>query len=137
MTPTKLFGRPLLLLFLVTPLLALSPVTAVAADGHALYRQHCLSCHQADGWGIPFQAAPLNDSPIVAGSPAPLIDFVLEGTINRADFPSEYEALMPGFATLGDEELAAILNYIRTAFAERSADVNAGLVAEQRLRGHH
>ena len=108
----------------------------MAADGHALYNKHCLTCHQADGWGVPFKAAPLVDSKTVVGPPGELIAWRFEGTINAPlDFMSKYEEPMPGFRDLSDEDLAAILNYVRTAFAGAPADVTTGIVAAERQDG--
>jgi len=98
---------------------ALFPHISLAEDGKSLYEDHCATCHQADGYGVPFINPPLVDSAVVAGDPSTLSHWVLNGNSpDDAGYESEFSGLMPGFDQLSDAELAAILNYIRQEFAD-------------------
>ena len=95
------------------------PQAVWANDGKPLYEEHCATCHQADGYGVPFINPPLVESAIVAGDVLTLSYWVLNGNApDDADYESEFSGLMPGFEHLNDAELAAILNYIRQEFAD-------------------
>ncbi len=84
-------------------------------SGEALYRRHCLTCHQADGGGVPFLQPSLLASPIVTGPADLLIRWTLQGSPDPAA-PGPWANAMPGFASLSDEALAALLTYIRRDF---------------------
>lgn len=103
---------------------AFIPQVALAEDGRPLYEEHCATCHQADGYGVPFINPPLVDSVIVAGDASLLSYWVLNGNSpDDAAFESEFSGLMPGFSQLNDAELAAILNYVRQEFANISPSI--------------
>ena len=101
-------------------------------DGAALYADNCLVCHQADGGGVPFMQPPLDGSSVVLGEARDLADFVLNGTVDREDWQSDYQNRMPGFAHLGDADLAAILTYVRGSFGNSAGAVSAEDVAAAR-----
>ena len=107
-------------------LIALS-LPAAAQDGAALYATHCLTCHQADGNGVPFMQPPLVGSEMLSGPAEGLIAFVLTG--NQG--PSDWGNPMGSFAGLSDAELAAVLTYSRQAYGE-AGPVEPDLVAEIR-----
>lgn len=97
---------------------------ACAQDGAALYDQHCATCHQANGGGVPFINPPLKGSAIVAGDAESLALWVLLGNdAADANYESDYTGLMPGFKQLSDAEIAAILTQVRTEFSEDKTPV--------------
>ena len=98
--------------------------------GAPLYGEHCLTCHQADGYGVPFQQPALAESEIVLGESTALIQYVLAGTEFSEPGTSEWGNVMPGFPQLSDRELAAVLTYIRQSFGNA-----ADAVSEQDVRG--
>ena len=100
---------------------------AAAEDGAALYASHCLTCHQADGYGVPFMQPPLVGSEMLAGPAEGLIAFVLTG--NQG--PGEWANPMGSFSFLSDAEMAAVLSYSRSTYAD-AEPVGADLVAEIR-----
>ena len=97
-----------------------APVVAgdggAAADGSAVYAANCASCHQAEGQGIPGAFPP------VAGHAAELVadegrDYLplvllygLEGPIEVQG--QTYDGVMPAWAQLSNDELAAVANHI-------------------------
>lgn len=113
----------------------LAPV-AQAQDGKALYETHCLSCHQADGNGVPFMQPPLVDSAVVTGDALGAAQWVLLGTPPGDGVSGGWANAMPGFSRLSDEEIAAILTWVRTALPHaepvEEAEVSTETVAEAR-----
>ena len=74
------------------------------ANGAAVYLKNCVSCHQIDGAGAPGDYPALRGSAKVNAGVDPLIGFLQAGT-----------SKMPSFAKLKDNELAAVITYIRNA----------------------
>lgn len=103
------------------------------ASGEQLYRRHCLSCHQADGGGVPNMQPPIVGGSWVKGDARALALFVITGGFNSAERKDgEVHNVMPPFAQLSDEELAGILSYIRTKFGGGAPPVSAADVAAAR-----
>jgi mono/diheme cytochrome c family protein len=87
------------------------------ATGAKIYADNCASCHQVDGSGVPNMQPALKGDAVVAGDPALLIQTVLRGP--AAALPANrphYSNTMPPFARLSDEQIAALLTYIRHQF---------------------
>jgi mono/diheme cytochrome c family protein len=96
--------------------------------GKSIYDRECASCHGAQGLGKPPHYPPLagNQSIQMSSSVNP-IRMVLNGGFppGTAGNPRPYG--MPPFAqTLSDDEVAAVVTYIRTAWGNRGAAVSAG-----------
>lgn len=103
-------------------------------SGKSLYQSHCMACHMPDGGGAGMMQPALVGSPIVTGAQAGVIDMALKGS-NSKIAQGVSMNMMPGFATLKDTEIAAIVTYIRTEFAKKSDTVTAKQVAEHRKYG--
>ena len=91
---------------------------ATFATGRSVYQRHCAACHRSDGKGMPPAYPPLAGNPSIEMelSVNPL-RMVLNGGYppQTADNPRPYG--MPPFAqVLSDEEVAAVVTYIRTAW---------------------
>jgi mono/diheme cytochrome c family protein len=116
-----------------------SPVDAAASNvpsaegslltslGKTVYDTKCASCHEAQGNGAPPAYPPLagNQSIQMASAVNP-IRMVLNGGFppGTAGNPRPYG--MPPFAqSLSDNEVAAVVTYIRTAWGNRGAPVTA------------
>lgn len=78
---------------------------ALAADGAALFGQHCAACHGIAGQGIPGFTPPLLDNPRVQDE-----DHVLE--VIRAGFTGT-TATMPPQPQIGQADARAIAAYLR------------------------
>ncbi len=79
-----------------------------------------------DGRGVPGMNPALVSSAWVAGSPDALAGFILTGGYGP-------EVLMASFDYLSDAELAALMSYIRAAFAGlQEAPIEASLVERMR-----
>jgi mono/diheme cytochrome c family protein len=134
--------------FLALAAAALAAASAMAADpvaapaqapndsrpaGQKLYARYCLTCHQADGGGVPNMQPPIVGGSWVKGDPKSLALFVLTGGFNSAERKdSAVDNVMPGFPQLSDEDLAEILSYIRAKFGGGASPVTATEVAEAR-----
>ncbi len=103
----------------------------VIENGKAIYLRdgYCNTCHQADGKGL--EAAgfpPLNGSEWVLGSPDRLIKLVLKGMYGPIDvkghsYPGQVP-MTPFGGMLKDDEVAAVLTYIRNAFGNKGTPVS-------------
>lgn len=103
-------------------------------NGAKLYADNCLECHMAGGGGVPFMQPPLKGSARVVGDADVLIDFVLWGTAGREGWVSEYQNAMPAFSHLTDNELAALLGYVRASFGNDASPIGAAEILTVRAR---
>ena len=102
--------------------------------GRVLYEASCASCHQKSGLGLEGQAPPLAESEWVLGSPERLIRIVLHGVKGPIHVGGRrYEQLeMPALNAFDDQQIAAILTYIRREWEHGADPVSADSV--QRIR---
>jgi mono/diheme cytochrome c family protein len=108
---------------------------AAAADGQKLYARHCLSCHQADGYGVPNLQPPIAGGTWVKGNARALALFVMTGGFDsESRKQSENSNVMPPFAQLSDADLAALLTFIRAKFGGGASPVSEAEVAESRAK---
>jgi mono/diheme cytochrome c family protein/glucose/arabinose dehydrogenase len=106
--------------------------------GAEVYRReaHCITCHQADGQGLPAaQFPPIAKSAWVTGSPARLIRLALHGLmgpieVNGVKYPGQVP--MTAFKGLSDQELAGVLTYVRNSFGNQAAPITPAQVAQER-----
>jgi mono/diheme cytochrome c family protein len=102
--------------------------------GQTVYSTHCAICHAADGRGMPPDYPPLAGNPsIQMESSVNPIRMVLNGGFppGTAGNPMPYG--MPPFAqTLSDDEVAAVVTYIRAAWGNRGSAVSARQANELR-----
>ncbi|MCD6338417.1 MAG: cytochrome c [Verrucomicrobia bacterium] len=86
------------------------------AKGRRLYRRYCAVCHGMDGAGQPGQFPPLAGSEwVLAPGTERLVRLVLgglQGTITVKGLPY-FNAMLPWRDQLNDEEIAAVLTFIR------------------------
>ena len=113
---------------------ATEPDGAAQASGATLYSTLCAACHQASGTGLPGVFPPLAGSDWVNGKDSTLAAIVLHGingqlTVNGAAF----SGAMPSFkAQLSDEQVAAVLSHVRSAWGNASPPVAPQTVARVR-----
>ena len=119
--------------FAATWLVAAQSVADEPAPGQLLYNKHCLSCHQADGGGVPNMQPAIAGGSWVKGDARALALFVMSGGFDSAARKdSDVGNVMPPFRQLPDADLAAILTYIRQKFGDGASPVSAAEVAEAR-----
>jgi mono/diheme cytochrome c family protein len=99
---------------------------ASASDGAVVYITNCSSCHQADGLGVPGAFPPLAGNPVVTGNPIAVIAIVKHGIGGRTVVNGEaYSGIMPPWAGLiSDDEIAAVVTYIRSSWHNRAGPVS-------------
>lgn len=119
------------------PAPAATPATRAPTDtrppGQRLYARYCLSCHQADGGGVPNMQPPIAGGEWVKGDVQALVLFVITGGFGSAERKDgAVDNVMPEFRQLSDEDLAQILTYIRARFGDGASAVSAAEVAEAR-----
>jgi len=106
-------------------------VTSSQGRGAEIYTQYCATCHQAQGGGVPDQFPPLRNSIWVLGDESRLIRTVLHGVQGPMESSGkQYNEVMPGHAFLEDQDVAALLTYVRNAFGNTAKPVHE---AEVRL----
>ena len=119
--------------FAVSWLAAAHCVAAEPAPGQLLYNKHCLSCHQADGGGVPNMQPAIAGGTWVKGDARALALFVMSGGFDSASRKdSDVGNVMPPFRQLADADLAAILTYIRQKFGNGGSSLSPADVAEAR-----
>lgn len=96
-------------------------------DGEALYLSRCMSCHQVDGNGIAGVFPPVNGTEWVTGDKGVLIRIVLGGVMGPMQVGNvTYSGAMPPWNSfLDDEEVAALLTYMRSAWDNDASAVTA------------
>ncbi len=98
------------------------------ARGKAVYETVCGLCHNNDGMGKPNQAPPFVGSEWVLGSPARMIRIPLAGLTGPITVQGQAINLssMPAMgAALSDEDLAAVLTYIRSSWGNKASPISA------------
>ena len=115
-----------------------APEQAQFLKGHEVYfrEAHCATCHQPDGKGIEPAFPPLANSNWVPGDPDRLIKLTLHGMMGPFELNGKkYDGLVPMTpfgSMLNDEEIAAVLTYVRNSFGNQSAAVPPSRVAAVR-----
>lgn len=100
------------------------PKTSTSApDGSQLYIQHCQSCHQPEGEGLPGAFPPLKGSPVVTGDDLELyVNIIMKGYDPRPSYAS-----MPAVGLLNNlsaEDITAIINHEKTSWGNNSRKVS-------------
>jgi mono/diheme cytochrome c family protein len=104
-------------------------------EGRAVYEKHCLACHQIDGSGVPGFYPPLSQTEWVTGDKDRLIEIVLLGLSGTIDVNGElYNQEMASSEFLSDEEISAVLTYIRTGFGNDGDEVTPQEVSSMRTK---
>jgi len=105
----------------------------MAVDGAQIYAGKCASCHQANGAGISGVFPPLAGAEWVTGDEKILSNILLHGVNGPLEVKGNvYNGLMPAWNSLSDEEIAAVLTYIRRNWGNQAPAVTAATVQVQR-----
>jgi mono/diheme cytochrome c family protein len=112
-----------------------APAATVASAGETQY-QRCVTCHQANGAGMPTAFPPLAGSEYVNGSADRMVAIIMHGlqgpiSVNGAQFNS---AMLPYGTSvpMSDDEVAAVATYVRSSWGNTGGAVSAADVARVR-----
>ena len=96
--------------------------------GAAVYIDNCAACHRTDGHGYTRVFPALAGNPVLqSDDPTSLIHIVLKGGTLPATHTAPSTFTMPGFDwRLSDQEVADVVNFIRTSWGNKGADVKPG-----------
>ena len=84
----------------------------LVARGESVYKANCVACHQADGKGIPGTFPALDGSKMATTDKPGHIRMVLDG-----------KNAMPGWKSLSDTDIAAVVTYERNAWGNQTGDI--------------
>jgi mono/diheme cytochrome c family protein len=101
--------------------------------GRSLFTGTCANCHHESGRGIEGLAPPLLDSEWVLGPPARLTRVLLHGLSGPIKVRGRTHAGdMPAFGSLPDEQVSAVLTFIRRAWGHDGKPIDPSEVAAVR-----
>ncbi len=105
------------------------------AAGEKVYKKFCISCHQADGGGVPHLTPPLINTSYVLGDKETMIKILLNGLKNVDIDEESYSNPMPPLGSvLKDQQIADVLTYVRNTFGNKAAVVTVAEVKEVRSK---
>ncbi|HRE83007.1 MAG TPA: cytochrome c [Opitutaceae bacterium] len=122
---------------------AVAAVDPVAA-GKRLYNMPgmCVTCHQAQGQGVPGAFPPLAGSEWVNGNEERLVRILLNGLAGEITVHGQkFNGVMPAFGqgaggfNWSDERIAHVLTYIRQEWGNKAGPVDTAKVTEIRTTG--
>ena len=95
--------------------------------GAAVYIDNCAACHRTDGNGYKRVFPALAGNPVLQSEdPTSLIHIVLKGGTLPATHTAPSTFTMPAFDwRLSDQEVADVVNFIRTSWGNKGGDVTA------------
>jgi mono/diheme cytochrome c family protein/glucose/arabinose dehydrogenase len=121
------------------------PTNPLKGEALALYKKgaevysregHCITCHQPDGEGLPAAMfPPLSETKWVQGSEERLIKITLHGLLGPIEIKGKkYPGQVPmtSFKQLSDDEIAAVLTYVRNTFGNSAPMVSPTKVKQVR-----
>jgi cytochrome c6 len=94
--------------------------------GRALFLKNCSACHQVDGKGIPDAFPALAGNSFVGNNANDVASLLLTGRSGMPNFSKR----------LNDQDIAAIVSYIRNAWGNRGTDIAPEQVATLRAELH-
>ncbi|MBV8377488.1 MAG: c-type cytochrome [Verrucomicrobia bacterium] len=103
--------------------------------GKALFSANCITCHQANGQGVPGQYPPLAGSEVELGEATNhLIAIVLKGLQGPVVVESKpfNNAMQAWEAQYTDAQFAAILTYVRSDWGNNAPPITADMVKQMR-----
>jgi mono/diheme cytochrome c family protein len=110
------------------------PDQAVMKSGAQIYADECSGCHAPNGKGTPALFPSLNGSTVVQQTdPTTLLHVVLRGALSVGTKQAPTAPAMPEFGwILNNEEIAAVVTYIRNAWGNSAPPVTASDVEKTR-----
>lgn len=107
-----------------------------AVNGEAIYAANCAACHQSNGQGLPGSFPPLAGSEWVQGDAKTVIAIVTSGLAGEIEVSDQkYDGVMPPFGRqLSNDELAAVISYIRDEWGNSASSVTVTDIENYRER---
>ena len=106
---------------------------APAVDGKQLFGAKCAACHQGSGLGVAGVFPPVAASEWVLGDEKILTNILLHGVNGEMIVKgNKYNGAMPAWKSLSDDELAAVLTYIRSDWGNAAPPIKAETIKSQR-----
>ena len=103
--------------------------------GKALFSANCITCHQANGEGLPGQYPPLAGSEVETGDATnQLIAIVLKGLQGPVEIKGKpfNNAMQAWEGQYTDQQLASILTYVRSDWGNNAPAITADMVKQIR-----
>lgn len=105
--------------------------------GKRLYTQNCIVCHQANGMGVAGQFPPLVESEWVLSQGTHADNHLVLLMLNGHQGPMQVKGLsynnaMPQWKQLTDDQIAALLTYIRSDWGNNAPAITPSFVAQIR-----
>jgi mono/diheme cytochrome c family protein len=102
-------------------------------DGKQVFGAKCAACHQASGQGVAGVFPPVAASEWVLGDEKVLTNILLHGVNGEMEVKGiVYKGAMPAWESLSDEELAAVMSYIRSDWGNAAPEITYETVKAQR-----
>ena len=110
------------------------PDQAAMKVGAQIYADECSGCHTRNGKGAAGLFPSLNGSPVVQQTdPTSLLHVVLRGAMSVGTDKAPTAPAMPAFGwVLNDDQVAAVVTYIRNAWGNAAPAVSASQVGKAR-----
>ncbi len=106
---------------------------AATVDGKQVYGAKCAACHQGSGLGVAGVFPPLAASEWVIGDEKILANILLHGVNGEMVVKGiTYKGAMPAWKSLSDDELAALLTYIRSDWGNAAPPIKLETITIQR-----
>jgi mono/diheme cytochrome c family protein len=104
---------------LISSALLAGAASAEMPDGAAIFSRNCALCHQNAGAGVPGQfprlAGRIGPISAVPAGRAYLVDVLTYGMVGQVKVDGQpIIGMMPSFASLPDEQVAAVLGYLQS-----------------------
>ena len=101
--------------------------------GQEVYTTTCKACHQDKGQGMENVYPPLAKSDFLAKDPKRAIGIVVNGLNGEIVVNGKkYNLDMPAQATLSDQQISDVLNYVRNSWGNKGKAITATQVKEAR-----
>jgi mono/diheme cytochrome c family protein len=110
--------------YLTKPNPAQPDIQKSIAEGKKVFGKYCISCHQADGGGVPYLNPPLIKTSYVLGNKDSLIHIILHGLNQNIEIEDQvFTNPMPALNILKDQEIADVLTYVRNSFGNKASAI--------------
>ena len=108
---------------------------ALFEKGRVVYNTICFACHQPSGLGLPGLAPTLVGSDWVTGPPDKLVRIVTQGLTGPIEVNgTKWQLEMPAVTHLSDEDLAAVLTYVRREWENEGTPVTSADITATRAK---